>query len=311
VPSTASTHLGSAARPTKERSSFDARVDTYMQRLERTMDACLPSADADPDRLHQAMRYACSGGKHLRALLVYACGETLGVTPERLDTAACAVEFIHAYSLVHDDLPGMDNDDLRRGHPTVHKAYDEATAILVGDALQTLAFDVLANRGMLDAEQKISMVSCLSLAVGSLGMAGGQAVDMASEGSVLSIEQLESMHGRKTGALIRAACQLAGIAARASDAQSEALEIYGKCIGLAFQIQDDVLDQTGDTATLGKTAGKDQVQHKSTFPSLLGLAQAQHRAAALFNEARVAAGRISDDPAPLLWLTDYIQQRDH
>jgi farnesyl diphosphate synthase len=257
------------------------------------------------------MRYACSGGKHLRALLVYACGETLGVTPERLDTAACAVEFIHAYSLVHDDLPGMDNDDLRRGHPTVHKAYDEATAILVGDALQTLAFDVLANRGMLDAEQKISMVSCLSLAVGSLGMAGGQAVDMASEGSVLSIEQLESMHGRKTGALIRAACQLAGIAARASDAQSEALEIYGKCIGLAFQIQDDVLDQTGDTATLGKTAGKDQVQHKSTFPSLLGLAQAQHRAAGLFNEARVAAGRISDDPAPLLWLTDYIQQRDH
>jgi geranylgeranyl pyrophosphate synthase len=311
VPSTASTHLGSAARPTKERSSFDARVDTYMQRLERTMDACLPLADADPDRLHQAMRYACSGGKHLRALLVYACGETLGVTPERLDTAACAVEFIHAYSLVHDDLPGMDNDDLRRGHPTVHKAYDEATAILVGDALQTLAFDVLANRGMLDAEQKISMVSCLSLAVGSLGMAGGRAVDMASEGSVLSIEQLESMHGRKTGALIRAACQLAGIAARASDAQSEALEIYGKCIGLAFQIQDDVLDQTGDTATLGKTAGKDQVQHKSTFPSLLGLAQAQHRAAALFNEARVAAGRISDDPAPLLWLTDYIQQRDH
>ena len=311
MPSTASTHLGSAARPTKERSSFDARVDTYMQRLERTMDACLPSADADPDRLHQAMRYACSGGKHLRALLVYACGETLGVTPERLDTAACAVEFIHAYSLVHDDLPGMDNDDLRRGHPTVHKAYDEATAILVGDALQTLAFDVLANRGMLDAEQKISMVSCLSLAAGSLGMAGGQAVDMASEGSVLSIEQLESMHGRKTGALIRAACQLAGIAARASDAQSEALEIYGKCIGLAFQIQDDVLDQIGDTATLGKTAGKDQVQHKSTFPSLLGLAQAQHRADGLFNEARVAAGRISDDPAPLLWLTDYIQQRDH
>ncbi|GAB2546692.1 polyprenyl synthetase family protein [Rhodanobacter koreensis] len=294
-----------------EVSAFDTRVPAHLHRLEHAMDACLPSVDTDPDRLHQAMRYACNGGKHLRALLVYACGEALGVEPERLDPPACAVEFIHAYSLVHDDLPGMDNDDLRRGHPTVHKAFDEAIAILVGDALQTLAFEVLASADTLDAEQKVRMISCLTLASGSLGMAGGQAVDMASEGSILSIEQLESLHGRKTGALIRAACQLAGIAVRAPDSARQALDCYGKFLGLAFQIQDDVLDQIADTATLGKTAGKDQVQHKSTFPSLLGLAQAQHRAATLFNEARAAAHRISNDPGPLLWLTDYIQQRDH
>ena len=291
--------------------TFDTRIPAYLHRLERVMDTYLPSADTDPDRLHQAMRYACSGGKHLRALLIYACGATLGVESERLDPAACAVEFIHAYSLVHDDLPGMDNDDLRRGHPTVHKAYDEATAILVGDALQTLAFNVLANAGPLDAEQRVRMISCLTLAAGSLGMAGGQAVDMASENGTLSIEQLESMHGRKTGALIRAACQLAGIAAQAPNSVRNALDSYGKFLGLAFQVQDDVLDQIADTATLGKTAGKDQLQHKSTFPSLLGLEQAQHRAAALFDEARAAARTISDEPGPLLWLTDHIQQRDH
>jgi farnesyl diphosphate synthase len=294
-----------------EVSAFDTRVPAYLHRLEHAMGAHLPLADTDPDRLHQAMRYACNGGKHLRALLVYASGEELGVEPERLDPPACAVEFIHAYSLVHDDLPGMDNDDLRRGHPTVHKAYDEATAILVGDALQTLAFGVLAGVGALDAEQKVAMISCLALASGSLGMAGGQAVDMASESRMLSIGQLESLHGRKTGALIRAACQLAGIAAKAPGSARQALDQYGKCLGLAFQIQDDVLDLVADTITLGKTAGKDEAQHKSTFPSLLGLGQAQHRAAALFNEARNAARHVSSDPEPLLWLTDYIQQRDH
>jgi farnesyl diphosphate synthase len=294
-----------------EVSAFDTRVPAYLHRLEHAMGAYLPSADADPDRLHQAMRYACNGGKHLRALLVYASGEALGVEPERLDPPACAVEFIHAYSLVHDDLPGMDNDDLRRGHPTVHKAYDEATAILVGDALQTLAFSVLANANALDAEQRVGMISGLALASGSLGMAGGQAVDMASEGRMLSIGQLESLHGRKTGALIRAACQLAGIAAKTPASTRHALDQYGKCLGLAFQIQDDVLDLIADTITLGKTAGKDEAQHKSTFPSVLGLEQAQHRAAALFNEARSAARHVSSDPEPLLWLTDYIQQRDH
>jgi farnesyl diphosphate synthase len=292
-------------------SAFDTRVPAYLQRLERTTDTVLPPASTDPERLHQALRYACEGGKHLRALMVYATGETLGVAPEKLDAAACAVELIHAYSLVHDDLPGMDNDDLRRGRPTVHKAYDEATAILVGDALQTSAFEALAKTDALNAEQKVQMITALAHAAGSLGMVGGQAVDMASENLTLALAQLESLHARKTGALILVTCQLAAIAANASETVRSTLDRYGRCIGLAFQIQDDVLDQIADTATLGKTAGKDLAQHKSTFPSLLGLEQAQQRANALFDEARDAAHNISADAEPLLWLADFIQQRDH
>lgn len=291
--------------------SFDTRVPAYLRRLEHAMDALLPPGTTDPDRLHEAMRYACEGGKHLRALMVYATGETLGVAAEKLDAAACAVELIHAYSLVHDDLPGMDNDDLRRGRPTVHKAYDVATGILVGDALQTLAFEALANASGLDAEQKIRMINALTRASGSLGMVGGQAVDMASENLTLSLERLESLHARKTGALILVTCQLAGIAANVSDRVRDSLEHYGERIGLAFQIQDDVLDQIADTATLGKTAGKDLAQNKSTFPSLLGLEQARQRADALFDEARDAARSISGDAEPLLWLADHIQQRNH
>jgi farnesyl diphosphate synthase len=294
-----------------EVSAFADRVPAYLTRLAHAMDALLPSPETDPARLHQAMRYACEGGKHLRALMVYAAGETLGVAAEKLDAAACAVELIHAYSLVHDDLPAMDNDDLRRGRPTVHKAYDDATGILVGDALQTLAFDALANAALLDAEQKVRMIRALAHASGSLGMVGGQAVDMASENLTLTLAQLESLHARKTGALILVTCQLAGIAAHAGEATNRSLEHYGKCIGLAFQIQDDVLDQIADTATLGKTAGKDLAQHKSTFPSLLGLDQAQQRADALFDEARTAARSISGHADPLLWLADYIQQRKH
>jgi farnesyl diphosphate synthase len=291
--------------------SFDTRVPAYLRRLEHAMDALLPPGGTDPDRLHEAMRYACEGGKHLRALMVYAAGETLGVAPEKLDAAACAVELIHAYSLVHDDLPGMDNDDLRRGRPTVHKAYDIATGILVGDALQTLAFEALANARELDAEQRIRMINALTRASGSLGMVGGQAVDMASENLTLSLERLESLHARKTGALILVTCQLAGIAANVSDRVGDSLERYGKRIGLAFQIQDDVLDQIADTATLGKTAGKDLAQNKSTFPSLLGLEHARHRADTLFDEAREAARSVSGDAEPLLWLADHIQQRNH
>lgn len=294
-----------------EVSAFADRVTAYLQRLERATDALLPPAATDPERLHHALRYACEGGKHLRALMVYAAGETLGVAAEQLDPAACAVELIHAYSLVHDDLPGMDNDDLRRGRPTVHKAFDEATAILVGDALQTLAFEALVNANALNAEQKVRMIRSLAHASGSLGMVGGQAVDMASENLTLTVAQLESLHARKTGALILVTCQLAGIAANASEAVEHALERYGKCIGLAFQIQDDVLDQIADTATLGKTAGKDQAQNKSTFPSLLGLEQARQRADALFDEARDAARSLPGHAEPLLWLADHIQQRNH
>lgn len=294
-----------------EVSAFADRVPAYLARLERAMDALLPPAATDPARLHQAMRYACEGGKHLRALMVYAAGETLGVAAEKLDAAACAVELIHAYSLVHDDLPAMDDDDLRRGRPTVHKAYDDATGILVGDALQTLAFEALANTTALDADQKVRMLSALARASGSLGMVGGQAVDMASENLSLTLAQLESLHARKTGALILVTCQLAGIAAHAAAASIQLLEHYGRSIGLAFQIQDDVLDQIADTATLGKTAGKDLAQHKSTFPSLLGLDQATQRADALFDEARTAARSVSAHADPLLWLADHIQQRKH
>ena len=294
-----------------EISAFADRVPAYLQRLERTTDALLAPAPTDPERLHQAIRYACEGGKHLRALMVYAAGEALGVAAEKLDAAACAVELIHAYSLVHDDLPAMDNDDLRRGRPTVHKAYDEAIGILVGDALQTSAFEVLANTMELDAEQKVRMIRALAHASGSLGMVGGQAVDMASENKTLTLAQLESLHARKTGALILVTCQLAGIAANASEATTHALERYSKRIGLAFQIQDDVLDQIADTATLGKTAGKDLAAHKSTFPSLLGLEQASQRADALFDEARAAARSLPGHAEPLLWLADYIQQRKH
>lgn len=294
-----------------EASTFAERVPAYLKRLERSTDALLPAAATDPERLHEAMRYACDGGKHLRALMVYAAGETLGVPAEKLDAAACAVELIHAYSLVHDDLPAMDDDDLRRGRPTVHKAYDEAIGILVGDALQTSAFEVLATTGALDADQKVRMIRALAHASGSLGMVGGQAVDMASENKTLTLAQLESLHARKTGALILVTCQLAGIAANAAETARHALERYGQCIGLAFQIQDDVLDQIADTATLGKTAGKDLAQHKSTFPSLLGLEQARQRADALFDEARDAARSISHHAEPLLWLADFIQQRDH
>lgn len=304
-------HPGYTMYPIPETAPFGARVPAYLQRLEHALNTCLPSAATDPKRLHEAVRYACTGGKRLRGLLVYATGETLGVAPELLDPPACAIELIHAYSLVHDDLPGMDNDDFRRGRPTVHKAYDEAIAILVGDVLQTLAFGVLAKAGVLDAEQRVLMIGCLSLASGSLGMAGGQAVDMDSEDRTLSLERLEWLHRHKTGALICAACQLACIAAHAPYPVQQALDSYGKSVGLAFQIQDDVLDLTADTVTLGKTSGKDQVQHKSTFPSLLGLEQAQHRAAVLFDEARAAADSVSSDAEPLLWLVDLIQRRDH
>lgn len=290
---------------------FGSRVPAYLERLAQALDGRLPAASDDPARLHQAMRYACDGGKRLRALLVYAAGEALGVPVAKLDAPACAVELIHAYSLVHDDLPAMDDDDLRRGRPTVHKAYDEAIGILVGDGLQTLAFTVLADEPGLGTEQRLRMVSILARASGSLGMVGGQAVDIASEGRKISLAELQSLHARKTGALILASLQMAAAAADASPAVLQALETYGRHIGLAFQIQDDVLDETASTETLGKTAGKDLAQHKSTYPSLLGLDGARQRATSLFEEARDVVGTLPGGAAPLCWLADFIQGRAH
>ena len=302
-------NLKPSTRSSDSQADFGARLAEYVLRFEQALDHSLPAGHSDPARLHEAMRYACTGGKRLRALLVYASAEVLNLPPERVDDAACAVELIHAYSLVHDDLPCMDDDDLRRGRPTVHRAYDEATAVLVGDALHAAAFSVLANNAALDAARRVRMLARLANAVGSLGMVGGQAVDMASEGQVIALPQLESLHARKTGALLCVCCELAALAADAPAAQLDALQHYGRCLGLAYQVQDDVLDQTVATESLGKTAGKDLAQHKSTFPALLGLEAARARAAELFEEAREALNPFGDAAAPLRWLADYIEQR--
>jgi len=288
------------------------RLAGYLQRIDRVLDAALPPAATDPARLHEAMRYACRGGKRLRALLTYGAGAVLGCAPERLDAAACALELIHAYSLVHDDLPAMDDDDLRRGQPTVHKAYDEATAILVGDALQTLAFGVLARpQAALDAAAQLRMLQLLAEASGSLGMVGGQAVDIESEQQRIPLARLESLHARKTGALIRCGLLLACAAAGASAEQEHSLSEFGRLLGLAYQIQDDVLDESSSTAVLGKTQGKDRAQAKSTYPALLGFDAAKKLAAETFALARAALVLFGSEAEPLLQLAAQIEQRDH
>jgi farnesyl diphosphate synthase len=247
-------------------------------------------------------------------MLVYAGGQAFGVPQEQLDGAACAVELIHAYSLVHDDLPAMDDDDLRRGQPTCHKAYDEATAILAGDALQTLAFQVLVQDKALSVppETRLQMVETLACASGSHGMAGGQALDLAAVGQELDLPQLENLHIHKTGALIRAAVRLGTLAA--PDAPAEAidrLDHYAKCIGLAFQVQDDILDVLGETAVIGKTQGKDAASGKPTYPALLGLEEAREKAEQLVADALDSLSGIGDEVSPLRALARYIVERSH
>jgi geranylgeranyl pyrophosphate synthase len=292
---------------------FAARVPAYQEELNHALERWLPKSTQYPARLHAAMRYATEGGKRLRPLLIYAAGEVLGVPARTLDAPACAAELIHAYSLVHDDLPAMDDDDLRRGRPTVHKAYDEATAILVGDALQALACFVLTHDhgcGM-SPEQRLKMIEVLADAAGSRGMVGGQAIDLESQGKSLSLAELEALHIHKTGALIRACLLMACYARPTLDAaHTEALDRYGKCIGLAFQIQDDILDIEGNSASLGKTAGKDQASFKSTYPSVMGLPAAKERASELFDTARAAINVFGPEAAPLLWLANHIQGRE-
>ena len=291
---------------------FAARVDSYRERLGRALDERLPAASCHPGRLHEAMRYATDSGKRLRPLLCYAAGEVLGLKPDQVDAAACAVELIHAYSLVHDDLPAMDDDDLRRGQPTVHKRYDEATAILVGDALQALAFQVIAREDNIDPARRLHMIEALAEAAGSRGMVGGQAIDLASEHKQLTLAELEALHVHKTGALIRACLRLACAAAPTlPDDQAEALDRYGKTIGLAFQIQDDVLDIEGSTSTHGKTAGKDEASQKSTYPAVMGLRAAKERATDLFDTAAAALQVFGERGEPLRWLAAHIQGREH
>ncbi|MDR3086639.1 MAG: polyprenyl synthetase family protein [Azoarcus sp.] len=286
---------------------------TYIQqRTETALQAALPAADLAPDRLHEAMRYAVLGsGKRVRALLVHAAGGLTHARPEQLDSAACAVELIHTYSLVHDDLPCMDDDKLRRGKPTVHVEYDEATALLVGDALQTLAFQILAGSTVsATASGQIEAIQLLALAAGSQGMAGGQAIDIASTGREITREELEFMHLRKTGALIRAALLIGARAGEGvNDERRRHLDHYAKRIGLLYQVVDDILDTAADTATLGKTAGKDAAHNKPTYVSLLGLPAARRFAEELLAEAHQTLTPMGERAARLRELADFIAHR--
>ena len=250
----------------------------WRARVETTLADTLPSANVPPTRLHAAMRHAAlDGGKRMRPMLVYACGEAFGADAGVLDVAAAAVELIHAYSLVHDDLPAMDDDDLRRGKPTVHVAFDDATAILAGDALQSLAFEMLALAPASDA-MRVAMLRELAIAAGVRGMCGGQALDIEATGRTGSkVGDLHRLHALKTGALLRAAVRMGAIAAGVDAATALRLDTFADAFGLAFQIRDDLLDIEGDSATLGKTAGKDVAQDKATFPALLGVEASRAR----------------------------------
>jgi len=284
-------------------------------RVETALNRFLPTEQTLPVQLHQAMRYsALNGGKRIRPLLVYASGLALDSDPQALDVAACAVECIHAYSLVHDDLPAMDNDDLRRGQPSCHKAFGEAEAILAGDGLQALAFQLLAHADMghTSAETRLRMVEVLSRAAGSRGMVGGQSMDLAAVGKQLDIAELEDMHIHKTGALIRASVLLGALSGNNRDeSRHRALDHYGKCIGLAFQVQDDILDVTASTEQLGKQAGADTAQNKPTYPALLGLKGARERALELHQDATESLSGFGSEADPLRWLSAYIVARSH
>jgi geranylgeranyl diphosphate synthase, type II len=293
--------------------SLPARIESYRARIEQVLDRCLALPDAGTARLREAMRYSTlGGGKRLRPALVYLTGESFGASLTDLDAPAAAVELIHVYSLVHDDLPAMDDDDLRRGRPTCHCAYDEATAILVGDALQALAFSVLADDsiGQVVPSTRLSMIRTLAQAAGTAGMAGGQAVDLAAVGQTLSVDAVENMHRRKTGALIKGSVLLGAIGAGIdSGSHFQALELFGDEIGLAFQIQDDILDVEGDAAVLGKTTGADAALSKPTYPSTVGLPAARDRARALRDRAIGALAPLGPRSAPLVELAQFVVSR--
>jgi len=293
--------------------TLENRIESYRNRIEQVLDRCLALPDAGTERLREAMRYSTlGGGKRLRPALVYLTGESLGAPLTNLDAPAAAVELIHVYSLVHDDLPAMDDDDLRRGRPTCHRAYDEATAILVGDALQALAFAVLADEslGNVPPATRLAMIKTLAIAAGTTGMAGGQAVDLAAVGQTLSVDAVENMHRRKTGALITGSVLLGALGAGIdSGAEFHALRVFGDEIGLAFQIQDDILDVEGDVAVLGKTTGADAALSKPTYPSTVGLPAARDRARGLRDRAIAALAPLGPRNAPLVELAQFVVSR--
>jgi len=290
-------------------------MEEYRSRANQSLERWLPSDEIQPKRLHKAMRYAVlNGGKRVRPILVYMAGQAAGAPLSALDGPACAMELIHAYSLVHDDLPAMDDDDLRRGEPTCHRAFDEATAILVGDALQSLAFYVLSHDPEMQAsaQQRLQMIESLALSSGSRGMAGGQALDLAAVGKRLDLAELENMHIHKTGALIRASVRLGALSRPDVDAGLLGqLDRYAKCVGLAFQIRDDVLDVEGDTDTIGKHRGADIAKNKPTYPSLIGVSESKRMAAELHEQALECLKQAGEAADPLRHLSAYIVERMH
>jgi len=295
--------------------AFRALILQCKEQVQAALERWLPAEDSKPETLHKAMRYsALSGGKYVRPLLVYSTGKALGVAPAALDGPACAIELIHSYSLVHDDLPAMDDDDLRRGKPTCHKAFDEATAVLVGDALQSLAFQILAVDTLIKirAELRIKMIETLAHASGSLGMAGGQAIDLEADGkgTDFTLESLQYMHSQKTGALIRASVRLGALSApECDDALLARLDQYAANIGLAFQIRDDILDIEASTDILGKSQGADIARNKPTYPALLGMEGAKLKAQQLHEAALENLSTLGSEADSLRWISEYIVQR--
>ena len=293
--------------------AFGAQLEAWKLRMESALAARLPSAGTVPARLHEAMRYSVlGGGKRIRPALLFATARTLGLTEDEVEAAACAIELIHVYSLVHDDLPAMDDDDLRRGRPTCHKAYDEATAVLVGDSLQPLAFQLLARDPALPADPaiRLCLVDLLAEASGTFGMSGGQAIDLAQEGQRPTIEQVEDMHARKTGALIRASVLLAALCVPSLGPDLYAsLNDYATAIGIAFQIQDDLLDVLGDVSTLGKATGADRERDKPTHPAIIGIPASQERVGLLHQRALRALEPFGAKAAPLRSLADWLLTR--
>jgi farnesyl diphosphate synthase len=295
-------------------SDFQDWARTVALEMERTLETLLPARHTEPARLHDAMRYATlGGGKRVRPMLAFAAGLVSHADPERVKIAAAAVEIIHAYSLAHDDLPCMDDDVLRRGKPTVHVEFDEATALLAGDALQSLAFELIANYRLADSsETQIRMQQLFAHACGSQGMAGGQAIDLANVGRQISLPELEFMHILKTGALIRASVLLGAYCGNPlSEAEMGHLDRYSKVVGLAFQVVDDILDCESNTEKLGKTAGKDQDANKPTYVSLMGLMPAKKFAAELLADALDAVSVFGENAARLRQLAQFIVQRQH
>ncbi|MEO8999403.1 MAG: farnesyl diphosphate synthase [Rhodanobacter sp.] len=295
-------------------SELGSVLQSLIVRAEQALDRSLPPAEQSPADLHRAMRYAAlGGGKRLRPLLVYATAHALGEDGAQLDAAACAVELIHAYSLVHDDLPAMDDDALRRGRPTCHIVFGEAMAILAGDALQALAFELLANdpTQRIDANTGMAMLRALGRACGAEGMAGGQALDLAAVGHALTLAELEHMHACKTGALIRASVQLGALIAGAGAGTLNALDQYAHAVGLAFQVRDDILDVEGESAVIGKTAGKDAAADKPTFPSIIGLDASRARLRELTDTALAAIASFGERSRLLRELALYSANRQH